>query len=180
MPIDLDEYADMTTLSDCQSVLAGVLAHPLAKGLAASGLWACGALGLPVDLALVMVTLFLADFVLGVFVAAKRRRFSCRKFMRGISKVPVYTLLLLVAWLCQYTAKSVLGHDLPVPLWTAAYLAMHDAMSILGKCDALGWPVPAIFKRIVRRVNRAAESAVDSALDKVDPPKRDDGAFSKF
>lgn len=179
MSLDLDEYADMTTLSDCQSVLAGVLAHPLAKGFAASGLWACEALGLPVDLAAVMVALFLADFVLGVAVAAKRKRFSCRKFMRGVSKVPVYTLLLLIAWLCQYTCTSVLHIDLPVPLWTAAYLAMHDAMSILGKCDALGWPVPAIFKRIVRRVNRAAESTVDSALDKIDPPK-DDGAFSKF
>ena len=167
MPLDLDEYADMTTLSDCQSVLAGVLAHPLAKGLAASGLWATEALGLPVDLALVMVALFLADFVLGVFVAAKRKRFSCRKFMRGVSKVPVYTLLLLVAWLCQYTAKSVLGHDLPVPLWTAAYLAMHDAMSILGKCDALGWPVPSIFKRIVRRVNRAFVPDIHSENNRI-------------
>lgn len=178
--IDFDEYGDVVNVADLASVLAGVVSHPAVKGTLALGLWGCTQLGLPVDLAVVMAILFVADFVAGCCLAASRGRFTCRKFMRGIAKVPVYTLLLIIAWLAQYTCKTVLGNDLPVPLWTAAYLAMHDALSIIGKCDALGLPVPSLIKRAMRRINHATESCVDSALDKVDPPNKDDGAFRKF
>lgn len=179
MSIDFDEYGDVLNMHDFVSVFAGVVSHPLVKGFLAIGLWACTVLGLPVDLAIVMAILFAADFVVGCCYAASRGKFTCRKFMRGIAKVPVYTLLLIIAWLAQYTCKTVLGHELPVPLWTAAYLAMHDALSIVGKCDAMGLPVPALIKKAMRRINHATESCVESALDKVDPPK-DDGAFKKF
>ena len=179
MSIDFDDYGDIVSMHDLASVFAGVVSHPIVKGFLAFGLWACTVLGLPVDLAIVMAILFVADFVAGCCYAASRGRFTCRKFMRGMAKIPVYTLLLVIAWLCQDVCKIVLGHELPVCLWTAAYLAMHDALSIVGKADAMGLPVPALIKRSMRRINHATESCVDSALDKVDPPK-DDGAFRKF
>ena len=177
---DFDEYSDVVSMTDLESVFHGVVSHPLIKGFLALSLWACTVLGLPVDLAIVMAVLFAADFVVGCCYAASRGRFTCRKFMRGMAKIPVYTLLLIIAWLAQYTCKTVLGHELPVPLWTAAYLAMHDALSIVGKCDAMGLPVPALIKRAMRRINHATESCVESALDKVDPPEKEDGAFKKF
>ena len=177
--IDFDGAGDVLSTHDLASVFVGVVSHPLIKGALAVGLWACTALGLPVDLAVVMAILFAADFVVGCLYAASRGKFTCRKFMRGMAKIPVYTLLMVIAWLGQYVSKAILGTELPVPLWTAAYLAMHDALSIVGKCDALGLPVPSLIKNAMRRINRATESCVESALDKVDPPK-DDGAFKKF
>ena len=180
MSIDFDDCGDIVSMHDLASVFSGVVSHPIVKGFLAFGLWACTALGLPVDLAIVMAVLFAADFVVGCCYAASRGRFTCRKFMRGIAKIPVYTLLLVIAWLCQDVCKIVLSHELPVCLWTAAYLAMHDALSIVGKADAMGLPVPALIKRSMRRINHATESCVDSALDKVDPPDKDDGAFKKF
>lgn len=177
--LDLDGAGDVLSTHDLASVFVGVVSHPLIKGALAVGLWACTALGLPVDLAVVMAVLFVADFVVGCVYAASRGKFSCRKFMRGMAKIPVYTLLLVVAWLAQYVSKGMLGTELPVPLWTAAYLAMHDALSIVGKCDAMGLPVPPLLHKAMRRINHATESCVESALDKVDPPK-DDGAFKKF
>ena len=180
MSIDFDDYGDVVSMQDLGSVFSGVVSHPAVKGALALGLWGCTQLGLPVDLALVMAILFVADFVAGCCLAASRGRFTCRKFMRGIAKVPVYTVLLVIAWLGQYVCKAILGTELPVPLWTAAYLAMHDALSIIGKCDALGLPVPSLIKQSMRRINHATESCVESALDKVDPPDKDDGAFKKF
>ena len=177
---DFDEYSDVVSMADLESVFYGVVSHPIVKGIAALGLWACTALGLPVDLAIVMAILFAADFVIGCCYAASRGRFTCRKFMRGVAKVPVYTLLLVIAWLAQYTCKTILGTELPVCLWTAAYLAMHDALSIVGKADAMGLPVPPLLKKAMRRINHATESCVDGALDKVDPPDKEDGAFKKF
>lgn len=179
MSIDFDEAGDVVSLHDLESVLAGVLAHPAVKGFCAIGLWGCTQLGLPVDLAIVMGVLFAADFVFGCAFAMSRGKFTCRKFMRGMAKIPVYTLLLVIAWLAQYMCQNLLHTDLPVPLWTAAYLAMHDALSIIGKADAMGLPVPPLIKSAMRRINHAAETCVESALDKVDPPK-DDGAFKKF
>jgi len=44
----------------------------------------------------------------------------------------------------------------------------------------MGLPVPALIKKAMRRINHATESCVESALDKVDPPDREDGAFRKF
>lgn len=180
MSIDFDEAGDVMSLHDLESVFTGVVSHPLVKGFLALGLWACTVLGLPVDLAIVMAILFAGDFVIGCCYAASRGRFTCRKFMRGIAKVPVYTLLLIIAWLAQYTCQTILHTDLPVPLWTAAYLAMHDALSIIGKADAMGLPVPAMIKKAMRRINHAVESCADTALDKVDPPDKEDGAFRKF
>ena len=181
MSIDFDDVGDVMHVTDLTSVLAGVMAHPCIKGFCALCLWACTVLGLPVDLAIVMAVLFAADFVVGCCYAASRGRFTCRKFMRGIAKIPVYTLLLIIAWLAQYTCKTVLGHELPVPLWTAAYLAMHDALSVIGKCDALGLPVPPLIKRAMRRINNATESCVDTALDRIDKEGKGRGSsFTKF
>jgi len=178
MSLDFDDYGDVLHLTDMESVLTGIMSHPIAKGVCALCLWACTVLGLPVDLALVMAFLFVVDFFVGCAFAMSKGRFTCRKFMRGVAKIPVYTLLLVIAWLCQYTCQTILHTDLPVPLWTAAYLAMHDALSIVGKCDAMGLPIPGLIKRAMRRINHAVESCADDALDKIDP--QNDGAFKKF
>ena len=180
MSADFDEYGDVVNMADLESVFHGVISHPVAKGFCALGLWACTVLGLPVDLAIVMAVLFVADFLIGCAYAMSRSRFTCRKFMRGIAKVPVYTLLLVIAWLAQDVCQIVLHQELPVCLWTAAYLAMHDALSIIGKADAMGLPVPPLLKKAMRRINHAAESCVDGALDKVDPQEKKDSAFTKI
>ena len=62
-------------------------------------------------------------------------------------------------------------------------MVIAAAFLLLGCNRPVRTPAPVFVldeSGIVRRVNRAAENAVDSALDKVDPPKKDDGAFSKF
>lgn len=77
---------------------------------------------------------------------------------------------------------SCLGQPVPVPLWACAYLAMHESISILAKCEALDLPVPSLLRKALHRINHAAEQKVEEALDIIDKPepKKDDGAFRKF
>ena len=174
------------SIHDFASILGGVVSAPWLKGGFACIAVACEAMGLPVDLVWALVGFFVADFVLGIWLAARMRTFSLRKFARGFSKIPVYTLVLAIAWLCQYIGQHVLGQAVPVPLWACAYLAMHEAISILTKCEALDLPVPSLLKNALHRINNAAEQKVEQALDIIDKPKRkraaskDDGAFKKF
>ena len=175
------------SVHDFASILGGVVSAPWLKGgLACLAVW-CEAMGLPLDLVWALVAFFVTDFVLGLWLAVRTRAFSLRKFARGFSKIPVYTLVLAIAWLCQYIGQHVLGQAVPVPLWACAYLAMHEAISILTKCEALDLPVPSLLKNALHRINHAAEEKVEQALDIIDKPKRkrqsqtkDDGAFRKF
>ena len=161
------------TIHDFGSILGGVVSAPWLKGGLACVAVACEAMGLPVDLVWALVGFFVADFVLGMWLATRMRMFSLRKFARGFSKIPVYTLVLSIAWLCQYIAQHVLGQAVPVPLWACAYLAMHEAISILTKCEALELPVPSLLRKALHRLNSAAEKKVEEALDVIDPKKED-------
>lgn len=168
---DIGDISMNDTLADFASVLGGVVSCPLAKAVAGICLWGCTVLGLPVDLVYVMCAMFVGDFVLGMVLAFSRHEFSLRRFARGFAKVPVYTLFLAIAWLCQFIVKSVLGQTIPVPLWVCSYLAMHDAMSILVKCEELDFPIPKSLKRILKRVNKGVDKHVESILDIVDKPE---------
>ena len=169
---DLGDVTMSQTAENFGSILGGVLSVPWLKAGAACVLAGCEALGLPIDLVWVLVGLFVGDFVLGIWLAAKRHTFSLSKFARGFAKIPVYTLLLVVGWLCQYVLQAVLGQTVPAPMWACGYLAMHDALSCLAKCDALGLPVPKLFKRILRRISLATEAHVEKALDAIDGGQR--------
>ena len=182
---DVGEVTMSETFHDFGSILGGVVSAPWIKGGLACVAVGCEAMGLPVDLVWALVGFFVLDFLLGLWLAVRTRAFSLRKFARGFSKIPVYTLVLAIAWLCQYIAQHVLGQAVPVPLWACAYLAMHEAISILTKCEALDLPVPSLLKQALHRINHAAEQKVEQALDIIDKPKRkrqvkDDGAFKKF
>ena len=179
---DLGDVTMSQTAENFGSILGGVLSVPWLKAGAACVLAGCEALGLPIDLVWVLVGLFVGDFVLGIWLAAKRRTFSLSKFARGFAKIPVYTLLLVVGWLCQYVLQAVLGQTVPAPLWVCAYLAMHEALSLLTKCEALDLPIPRFLKRVLKRLNDGVEKKVDEALDIIDKPepKKEDGAFRKF
>ena len=161
------------SVHDFASILGGVVSAPWLKGGLACVAVACEAMGLPVDLVWALVAFFVCDFVLGIWLAARMRTFSLRRFARGFSKIPVYTLVLSIAWLCQYIAQHVLGQAVPVPLWACAYLAMHEAISILTKCEALELPVPSLLRKALHRLNSAAEKKVEEALDVIDPKKDD-------
>ena len=170
---DLGDVTMSETIQDFGSILGGVVSAPWLKGGLACVAVACEAMGLPVDLVWALVGFFVADFLLGIWVAVRMRMFSLRKFARGFSKIPVYTLVLSIAWLCQYIAQHVLGQAVPVPLWACAYLAMHEAISILTKCEALELPVPSLLRKALHRLNSAAEKKVEEALDVIDPKKED-------
>ena len=166
---DIGDVTMSDTIENFGSVLGGVVSAPWLKGGAASVLAGCEALGLPIDLVWSLVGLFIADFVLGMWLAARMRMFSLSKFARGFAKIPVYTLLLIVGWLCQYVVQAVLGQDVPAPLWVCAYLNMHEALSLLTKCEALDLPIPSFLKRVLNRLNSGLETKVDQALDVIDP-----------
>ncbi len=163
------------SIHDFASILGGVVSAPWLKGGLACIAVACEAMGLPVDLVWALVAFFVCDFVLGLWLAVRMRMFSLRKFARGFSKIPVYTLVLSIAWLCQYIGQHVLGQTVPVPLWACAYLAMHEAISILTKCEALELPVPSLLRKALHRLNSAAEKKVEETLDVIDPQKEEKG-----
>ena len=127
---DIGDVSMSETIHDFGSILGGVLSAPWLKGGFACIAVACEAMGLPLDLVWALVAFFVIDFVLGLWLAVRTRAFSLRKFARGFSKIPVYTLVLSIAWLCQYIGQHVLGQAVPVPLWACAYLAMHESISI--------------------------------------------------
>lgn len=170
---DLGEVSMSDSIHDFASILGGVVSAPWLKGGFACVAVVCEAMGLPVDLVWALVGFFVADFVLGIWLAARMRTFSLRRFARGFAKIPVYTLVLSIAWLCQYIGQHVLGQAVPVPLWACAYLAMHEAISILTKCEALELPVPSLLRKALHRLNSAAEKKVEEALDVIDPQKED-------
>ncbi len=172
---DIGDVSMTDSLQDFASILGGVLSAPWLKGGAACVAVACEAMWLPLDLVWCLAGLFVFDFVLGIWLAVRQGAFSLRKFMRGVAKIPVYTVVIVIAWVCQYVVHSILGQVLPVPLWACAYLAMHESLSILTKCEALDLPVPALLKRALRRVNRGVEARVDRALDAIDPKARGGG-----
>lgn len=171
---DLGDVTMSDTLENFGSVLGGVLSVPWLKGSVACILAGCEALGLPIDLVWCLVGLFVADFVLGIWLAVRMRQFSLAKFARGFAKVPVYTLLLIVGWLCQYVVQTVFGQEVPAPLWVCAYLAMHEALSMLAKCEALDLPIPAFLKRVIKRLNAGVEKKVDEALNIIDSSNAED------
>ena len=179
---ELGEVTMSETIHDFGSILGGVLSAPWLKGGLACLAVGCEAMGLPLDLVWALVAFFIIDFILGLWLAFRTRAFSLRKFARGFSKIPVYTLVLAIAWLCQYIAQACLGQAVPVPLWACAYLAMHESISILTKCEALDLPVPSLLRKALHRINHAAEQKVEQALDIIDKPepKKEDGAFRKF
>ena len=172
---DIGDVSMLDSIQDFASVFGGVLSAPWIKGGAACVAVGCEAMGLPLDLVWCLAGLFVFDFVLGIWLAVREGAFSLRKFMRGVAKVPVYTVVIAVAWICQYVVHSVLGQVLPVPLWACAYLCMHESLSILTKCEALDLPVPALLKRTLRRINSGVEKKVDRALDAIDPKGGRDG-----
>lgn len=172
---DIGDVSMTDSLQDFASILGGVLSAPWLKGGVACIAVGCEAMGLPLDLVWCLAGLFVFDFALGIWLAVRSSSFSLRKFFRGLAKIPVYTVVIVIAWVCQYVVHSVLGQVLPVPLWACAYLAMHESLSILTKCEALDLPVPALLKRVLRRVNHGVEKKVDEALDAIDPKGGRDG-----
>lgn len=169
---DLGEVTLDSATEDFISVFATVTACPAVKALSGFGLWVCAALGLPLDLVWILCGLFLMDFGLGVWLAVAKGQFSLRRFARGFAKIPVYTLVLLIGWLCQQGVMMLTGHLVPAPMWACAYLCMHDALSCLAKCDALGLPVPKLVKKVLRRISLATEAKVEQALDALDGTKK--------
>ena len=165
---DLGDVTMSDTLENFGSVLGGVLSAPWLKGGVACILAGCEALGLPIDLVWCLVGLFVADFLLGFWLAFRMHMFSLSKFARGFAKIPVYTLLLIVGWLCQYVVQAVLGQTVPAPLWVCAYLNMHEALSLLTKCEALDLPIPRFLKRVLKRLNAGVERKVEEALNVID------------
>ena len=166
---DLGDVTMSDTIANFESVLGGVLSVPWLKGGAACLVVGCETLGLPIDLVWCLVGLFVVDFVLGIWLAFRQHSFSLTKFARGFAKIPVYTLLLVIGWLCQYVVQAVLGQNVPAPLWVCAYLAMHEALSLLTKCEALDMPIPGFLKRVLKRLNNGVEKKVEQALDVIDP-----------
>jgi len=192
---DLGDIGDIcvgATIADFSSVAGTVCASPWVKGFGACIAVGAEAVGVPVNLVWLLAALFLADFVLGIWLAIERRHFSLRRFGRGMMKIPVYTLILSMAWLCQHVLATLMpGASLPIPAWTVAYLAMHDGISCLRKAEALKLPVPGLVRRALERVNGAVERKAEEALDALDGGGKaekkakkkapaDDGAFKKF
>lgn len=172
---DIGDITMADSVADFASIFGGVVSAPWIKGSAACIAVGCEAMGLPIDLVWALAGLFASDFVLGIWLAVRNSEFSLRKLARGIAKIPVYTVVIIIAWIAQYVVHAVLAQTLPVPLWACAYLCMHESLSILTKCEALDLPVPGLLKRVIARVNHAAETHVDKALDVIDPQTKKRG-----
>ena len=85
---DLGDVTMSQTVENFGSILGGVLSAPWLKCGAACVLAGCEALGLPIDLVWVLVGLFVGDFVLGIWLAAKRHAGTSRSIWARFSVPP--------------------------------------------------------------------------------------------
>lgn len=120
-----------------------------------------------------LVAMWAVDLSFGLFEAFKRGKFSCRLLKRGGLKFPAYCLYVgLVAGVDKCIEQAF---HMPLPLLEAflAYLVAQESVSIMGHMMRLGWPVPAIVRRILVHGKKKIEKQIDDVLDVNDEQKKE-------
>ncbi|MEZ6854370.1 phage holin family protein [Halodesulfovibrio aestuarii] len=141
-------FQDLTTNADIKAILGafgGCLAvlfggvYPLVNALVA--LWAL-------------------DFVLGIKRAWDENKLSARKARRGVRKMFMYLVTVVVMGLVEY-AMGAAGKLLSPCSLTVSFLCAHEGLSCLSHLSHFGVPIP---KKLVDRLRNYRDEINDGTM----------------
>lgn len=102
---------------------------------------------------LVMVALMVLDAVTGIWLAAVKRDLCPEGFGMIFRKLVGYSLML--------AGMSILDKVMPRPwafMLTSAFLAGHEALSLLRNLSLLGFPVPTVLMSRLKALQQSRDS----------------------
>ena len=107
------------------------------------------ALFAPFKLALlVLCTMIIIDTITGCIYAAKIKRLNSRGLRRGLDKILVYSICILVVRLLEIGVQSIFSTNLLTEFITA-YLILTESFSALENLNSLGAPLPLRIKKVI-------------------------------
>ena len=107
-----------------------------------------------------------ADWLFGICEAILRGQLSCRVFKRGAMKIPSYGLCIILVYGTDACIEMACHVSIPLFDCFIAYLAIQESASVLGHVKRLGFQIPPIVLRILKRGQATVEKKVDDLLEK--------------
>jgi len=155
----MNDLADMSHYTQALAVL-----WPVKAALATIATW----FGTEPVLMYWLAAAWAADWVFGVWEGFKRGKLSCRVFKRGALKIPSYGLCFILVAGVDTCVDLACHVNFPILEIFVAYLAIQESISVMGHMVRLGFQVPPIVQRILRRGKHKVESQLDDILDDKD------------
>jgi len=126
----------------------------------------CTVFGMSDALVYCMFTTLTADMILRLFVLLRLHAINghvhvCTGLKRGMPRYIQYCTFIVMAWAAQLSINQAVGIKLPVIDCMMAYLVFQDLSSITGSLHALGWRIPGILKKVIRRGKRHIDQRVN-------------------
>lgn len=106
----------------------------------------CAWTGLSRELVIIFLILMITDLLLGLYVAVVSNQFKCYKLRRGVMKLIIWTLCIILAHVLDITLSAVMKVEIDLfCLFSVAYVVFTDISSITKHLLRLNLPVPEIF-----------------------------------
>lgn len=103
----------------------------------------------------VLVIFIIADYVLGVLVAASYGKLSSKIGFRGIAKKVIILALVAVA----YSIDTIMGDDTFIRDAVIFFYLANELLSILETVGKTNLPVPDVLKKAVETLNSKSKSS---------------------
>lgn len=142
-----------------KTILCKIFSHPFLKVIAGSTTqvfhWIFGA---NTELILILYVLIFFDTITGFLKSCKQKTVSSRGFRRLPIKCIIYFTLLATAYLLSKAIPAImigpfsLG-DIALGPFVAGGLIITETLSIIENAGEAGYPLPKIFKKILKNMN---------------------------
>lgn len=97
---------------------------------------------------LVLCTMIIIDTITGCIYAAKVKRLNSRGLRRGLDKILVYSVCILIVRLLEIGVQSIFSTTLLTEFITG-YLILTEGFSALENLNSLGAPLPLRIKKVI-------------------------------
>lgn len=150
----LNAWVSLTEAWEYRLVVSGIIAS------------VCTVFGMSERLVYCMFATLTADMVLRFVVLVKLHVINnhiqiCVGLKRGMPRYIQYCTFIVMAWAAQLSINQAVGINLPVIDCMMAYLVFQDLSSITGSLHALGWRIPGILEKVIRRGRRQIDRRID-------------------
>ena len=115
-------------------------------------------------LVLLWLLLVTVDLLLGVGVALQRHKFTLVRLKKFVAKVFAHAVTIGIMGLLNHALSAAFGMEMPILNWFMCVLLCTEGASILVNMDKLGWPVPKIAHKIISKMDKKANAAIDDCL----------------
>lgn len=108
----------------------------------------------------IVFLLVAVDFGLGILSAAIKKKFSLPIFRRGLSKLPLYVLYIILVGLAAVCMQRSIGYGGGLLNLFLAYLSITEVFSIIKNLERLGVYMPPLLVHIVHGVQSKIENTI--------------------